>query len=239
VLNLLKKHCKVMKNYLILMLLGTFFSVQIYSQSMLDVSIGTSHQDNFFANIAFRKQVSPKFRIGLEAQYGAVKYRLIEAKPIREGYAATVSIPLTVRLYEKERIRLDFYAKPGARFQGVLDPDKNDIRDSLLTSTAFAFDPALLVTIKLNEKLNLQSGVSFPVFFQFNPSAIFENVYAGMIHLGLNYKVSNKSAVFFKSAFGPAAGGDGDTQKFGKSFQAGIRYNLGSKTAPSFIEPSF
>jgi hypothetical protein len=228
-----------MKNYLILMLLGTFYSVQTYSQSMLDVSIGTSHQDNFFANVAFRKQVSPKFRIGLEAQYGAVKYRLIEAKPIREGYAATVSIPLTVRLYEKERIRLDFYAKPGVRFQGVLDPDKNDIRDSLLTSTAFAFDPALLVTIKVNEKFNFQSGVSFPVFFQFNPSAIFENVYIGMLHLGLNYNTSNKSTLFIKTSFGPAAGGDGDTQKFGKAIQAGIRYNLGNKTAPSFIEPSF
>jgi hypothetical protein len=215
------------------------FADRIAAQSMVDLSVGTSHQDNFFTNIAYRYQVSEKFRIGFEAQYGAPKYRFVEAKPIREGYSGTISIPLTLRLYEKEQIRLDFYTKVGMRFQGILDPDKNDKRDSILNSTAFAFEPGLLVTVMVNEKLNFQSGVTFPVLFQTSPSSIFENVYPGMIHLGVNYKSSEKRTVFVKTLFGGATGGDGDTQKFGWSLQAGLRFNFGQKPSSSFVEPSF
>jgi hypothetical protein len=215
------------------------FADRIAAQSMVDISVGTSHQDNFFTNIAYRYQVSEKFRIGFEAQYGAPKYRFVEAKPIREGYSGTISIPLTLRLYEKEQIRLDFYTKVGMRFQGILDPDKNDKRDSILNSTAFAFEPGLLVTVMVNEKLNFQSGVTFPVLFQTSPSSIFENVYPGMIHLGVNYKSSEKRTVFVKTLFGGATGGDGDTQKFGWSLQAGLRFNFGQKPSSSFVEPSF
>jgi hypothetical protein len=215
------------------------FADKIAAQSMVDISVGTSHQDNFFTNIAYRYQVSEKFRIGFEAQYGAPKYRFVEAKPIREGYSGTISIPLTLRLYEKEQIRLDFYTKVGMRFQGILDPDKNDKRDSILNSTAFAFEPGLLVTVMVNEKLNFQSGITFPVLFQTSPSSIFENVYPGMIHLGVNYMSSEKRTVFVKTLFGGATGGDGDTQKFGWSLQAGLRFNFGQKPSSSFVEPSF
>jgi hypothetical protein len=215
------------------------FADRMAAQSMVDISVGTSHQDNFFTNIAYRYQVSEKFRIGFEAQYGAPKYRFVEAKPIREGYSGTVSVPLTLRLYEKEQIRLDFYTKVGMRFQGILDPDKNDKRDSILNSTAFAFEPGLLVTVMVNEKLNFQSGITFPVLFQTSPSSIFENVYPGMIHLGVNYKSSEKRTVFVKTLFGGATGGDGDTQKFGWSLQAGLRFNFGQKPSSSFVEPSF
>jgi hypothetical protein len=226
-------------------LLPIFFAMflllnsKISAQSMIDVSVGTSHQDNFFTNLAYRYAVSDKFRIGAEFQYGTPKYRLIEAKPIREGYAATFAVPLTLRMYEKDQIRMDFYAKAGLRFQGVLDPDKNDIRDSTLTSTALNFEAGLLLTVKVNEKLNLQSGVTFPVFYQFSPSAIFENVYPGMLHLGGNYMISEKSTVFVKTAFGAALGGSGDTQKFGWSHQIGVRFNLGERPNSNFVEPSF
>jgi hypothetical protein len=77
-------------------------------------------------------QVSNKFRVGIERQYGAAKYRLIHAKPITTGYASSLGLPLTIRLYKKEQIRLDLYAKLGVRFQGALDPDNNDERDSVL-----------------------------------------------------------------------------------------------------------
>jgi hypothetical protein len=212
---------------------------KITAQSMVDVSVGNSHQDKFFTNLAYRYAVSDKFRIGMEFQYGAPKYRLIEAKPIREGYAATIGVPLTLRLYDKEQIRLDLYAKPGLRFQGVLDPDKNDIRDSILNSTAFSFEAGLLVTAKLSEKLNLQSGVTFPLFYQIKPSAIFENIYPGLLHFGVNYMATEKSTVFVKTAFGGALGGNGDTQKFGWSLQGGVRFTIGEKTNANFVEPSF
>lgn len=215
------------------------FTQQVSAQSMLDVSVGTSHQDNFFTNVAYRCQVSDKFRIGLEAQYGTPKYRFVDAKPIREGHSGTISVPLTLRLYEKERIRLDLYTKAGLRFQGVLDPDKNDTRDSILSSTAFVFEPGLLVTVQLSEKLNLQSGVTFPAIFQISPSALFENVYPGLLHLGINHKSSDKRIVFAKALFGGATGANGDSQKFGWSLQAGIRFNIGKRPTPSFVEPTF
>jgi hypothetical protein len=216
-----------------------FCTQWVSAQSMLDISVGTSHQDNFFTNAAYRYQVSDKFRIGFETQYGAPKYRFVEAKPIREGYSGTVSVPLTLRLYEKEQIRLDFYTKIGMRFQGVLDPDNNSNRDSILSSTAFVFEPGLLVTVKLNEKLNFQSGVTFPAIIQTGPSSIFENVYPGLLHLGANYQSTEKRIVFAKALFGGAVGGNGDTQKFGWSLQAGLRFNFGQKTSASFVEPTF
>lgn len=206
---------------------------------MFDVSVGTSNQDNFLTNLAYRRQVSDKFRIGLEAQFSSPRYRFINAKPITEGYASTISIPLTLRLYEREKIRLDLYTKAGLRFQGVLDPDNNDKRDSLLTSTAFLFEPGLLVTVKLNEKLNFQSGITFPALFQLSPSFIFENVYPGLLHLGINHQSSARRTVFAKALFGGATGGNGDTQKFGWSLQAGVRFNLGKRPGASFVEPSF
>ena len=222
------------------LLFSVFLSVaKTTAQSMVDVSVGTSHQDKFFGNIAYRYQLNERLRIGVEAQFGSVNYRLIDAKVIKSGYVGTIGVPLTLRLYEKERIRLDLYGKLGARLQGVLDPDGNDKRDSLLNSTALALDLGLLVTVQLNDRLNLQSGFSFPTYFQVAPTALFENTYVPILHLALNQKISSKNVLFLKTAFGAAVGGDGDTQKFGQSVQAGVRFNLGSAENASFVEPSF
>lgn len=225
-------HCLIVLSTLL-------FAEKIVAQSMVDISVGTSHQDAFFANLAYRYQVSEKFRIGIESQVGSVKYRLIDAKVIKEGYSTSVGVPLTIRLYQKDQIRLDLYTKIGGRFQGVLDPDKNDKRDSVLNSTALIFEPGLLVTVKLSEKLNIQSGVTFPVLYQVRPTALFENAYPAFIHLSLNQKMGANNILFVKTAFGSALGGSGDTQKFGKSIQAGIRFNFGQKENSSFVEPSF
>ena len=231
-----------MKNKFLLSVLAIIiclFKQELSAQSMLDVSVGTSLQDNFFTTAAYRYQVSDKFRIGLEAQFGATKYRLMQAKAITRGNVSTISVPLTLRLYEKEQLRLDFYAKVGMRFQSLSDPTAQEIKDSLDNSTAFVFEGGLLVTVKLSEKLNMQSGVTFPVAFQTSPSPIFENVYPGMLHLGFNYKSSAKSTLFAKSLVGGAVGGNGDTQKLGWSFQGGMRFNFGQKSTPSFVEPTF
>jgi hypothetical protein len=215
-------------------------SVQkVSGQSMLDVSVGTSLQDNFFTTAAYRYQVSDKFRIGLEAQFGSTQYRLMQAKAVTRGNASTFSVPLTLRLYEKEQLRLDFYTKVGMRFQSLSEPTAKEVTDSLDKSTAFVFEGGLLVTVKLSEKLNLQSGVTFPVAFQTSPSAIFENVYPGMLHLGFNYKTTEKSTIFAKSLVGGSVGGSGDTQKLGWSLQGGVRFNFGQKTTPTFVEPTF
>ena len=209
------------------------------AQSILDISVGTSHQDKFFGNLAYRYQINEKLRIGFESQFASPKYRFIDAKVIKTGYVATTSIPLTVRLYQKQQIRLDLYTRVGARFLGVIDPDGNDKPDSVLNATAFVFESGLLITVQLNDGLNFQSGFTFPVFYQIQPSGLLENVYVPIVHLGLNQKIGSKNVLFIKTAFGAAVGGDGDTQKFGKTIQAGIRFNLGSKKNPTFVEPSF
>jgi hypothetical protein len=231
-----------MKNRFLLSVMAIvlcLFKQELSAQSMLDVSVGTSLQDNFFTTVAYRYQVSDKFRIGLEAQFGSTKYRLMQAKAITRGSVSTISVPLTLRLYEKEQLRLDFYTKVGMRFQSLSNPTTQEVKDSLDNSTAFIFEGGLLVTVKLSEKLNLQSGVTFPVAFQTSPSAIFENVYPGMLHLGFNYKSSEKSTVFAKSLVGGGLGGNGDTQKLGWSLQGGVRFNFGQKSTPSFVEPTF
>jgi hypothetical protein len=220
--------------YAMFLLLGS----KISAQSMIDISAGTSHQDNFFTNIAYRYSVSDKFRIGVESQIGSVQYRLVEAKPIKAGSATNIGIPLTVRMYQKSKIRMDFYAKPGIRLQSAPSFD-NGKKDSAVNSTAISFDGGLLLTAKLSDKFNLQSGVNFPLFYEVNPSAIFENIYPGVLNFGGNYSISNKSSVFAKTAFGSALGGSGDTQKFGWTIQAGMRFSLGQKVTNNFVEPSF
>lgn len=206
---------------------------------MLDVTVGTSNMDNFMTNIALRRQVSDRFRIGLEVQYGAPRYRFVEARPIREGYSGMVSLPLSLRLYEKDRIRLDFYSRAGIRFQGVIDPDNNDTQDSTLRSTAFVLDPGLIVTAGLTPKIDLQSGITFPFAFQVAPSTLFEALHAPLVYAGLNFKATENRSFFIKTQFGAAFGADGDTYKFSYTLQGGVRFALGTTPLRAVLEPTF
>lgn len=227
-----KVHCLIVLSILL-------FADKISAQSMVDLSVGTSRQDVFFANIAYRYQVSEKFRIGVETQFGSPLYRFIDAKLIKKGSVATIAVPLTLRIYEKEKIRLDFYSKIGLRFMSTDEVDLGNKLGGDRSSTAMIFEPGLLVTVKLSEELNLQSGLTVPTVFQVSPTTMLENVYPLLIHVSLNKQISSSKTIFVKTAFGPATGGDGDTQKFATSIQAGIRFNFGSKQTPSFVEPSF
>jgi hypothetical protein len=209
------------------------------AQTMIDLSAGTSLMDRFSINAAARYQVGERFRIGAELQYGAPRYRFIEAKPITAGYAAMVSMPLSVRLYQKDRLRLDFYGRAGLRFQGVIDPDENDARDTVLNSTAVMLDPGLIATVRLTEKLDLQSGLTVPVVFQVNPSGLFEALHGPLIYAGLSARVAENRVLFFKSQIGAAFGADGDTYKYTWGLQAGVRFALGSKPVSGFVEPTF
>ena len=117
-------------------LLVAFIFQKGQAQSIVDVGFGASNMDNFFTNVAYRYQVNDNFRIGLETQFSSTKYRFVEAKPFEKGYATTISIPLSFKITEQERIRLDGFVKPSFRFQGIIDPDNNGIEDSLLNSRA-------------------------------------------------------------------------------------------------------
>src|SRR6187551_1253076 len=142
-------------------------------QNMLDFSIGTSNADYAFGTIAYRRQVTERFRLGLEIQFGSVRYRFIEAKPITEGYSTMISVPILYRLYETGHIRLDLYSRVGVRFQGVIDPDNNDVRDETLTSTAMNLEPGFMVSIPISKKWMIHSGVTLPNLFELSPEFLF------------------------------------------------------------------
>lgn len=211
------------------------------AQSLIDVGFGASNMDKFFTNVAYRYQVNDNFRIGLETQLASPKYRFVGAKPFEKGYATTISIPLSFKITEQERIRLDGFVRPGLRFQGIIDPDNNGIEDSLFNSRAVLFEAGLLVNVKLTEKLNLSSGILLPAAFEIAPTSLFE--YMGTPNLigGLSYLASPKSIVFLKGITGPAFGASGDTYKYILSVQAGVRFAFGKNpnSKSLLIEPSF
>jgi hypothetical protein len=216
--------------------------IQIASaQSIVDISGGASSMDNYFTNLSYRRQVSDNFRIGFELQYGSPKYRFVEAKPFEKGYAWSLSVPLSFKLAEQERIRLDGFVRPGFRFQGIIDPDNNGIEDSLLNSRAVLFEAGLLVNVKLTEKLNLSSGVLLPTAFEIAPTSLFEYMGTPNFTGGLSYLASPKTIVFIKGITGPAFGASGDTYKYIWSAQAGVRFALGKNptTKSLLLEPSF
>ncbi|MFN7593155.1 MAG: hypothetical protein ACK5QZ_07385 [Bacteroidota bacterium] len=224
-----------------LAILALLFIQNASAQSIVDISGGASSMDNYFTNLSYRRQVSDNFRIGFELQYGSPKYRFVEAKPFEKGYAWSLSVPLSFKLAEQERIRLDGFVRPGFRFQGIIDPDNNGIEDSLLNSRAVLFEAGLLVNVKLTEKLNLSSGVLLPTAFEIAPTSLFEYMGTPNFSGGLSYLASPKTIVFIKGITGPAFGASGDTYKYIWSAQAGVRFALGKNptTKSLLLEPSF
>ncbi|MFN4881615.1 MAG: hypothetical protein ACK5AS_00725 [Bacteroidota bacterium] len=224
-----------------LAILALLFIQNASAQSIVDISGGASSMDNYFTNLSYRRQVSDNFRIGFELQYGSPKYRFVEAKPFEKGYAWSLSVPLSFKLAEQERIRLDGFVRPGFRFQGIIDPDNNGIEDSLLNSRAVLFEAGLLVNVKLTEKLNLSSGVLLPTAFEIAPTSLFEYMGTPNFTGGLSYLASPKTIVFIKGITGPAFGASGDTYKYIWSAQAGVRFALGKNptTKSLLLEPSF
>ncbi|MFN5213725.1 MAG: hypothetical protein ACK5DY_03835 [Bacteroidota bacterium] len=224
-----------------LAILALLFIQNASAQSIVDISGGASSMDNYFTNLSYRRQVSDNFRIGFELQYGSPKYRFVEAKPFEKGYAWSLSVPLSFKLAEQERIRLDGFVRPGFRFQGIIDPDNNGIEDSLLNSRAVLFEAGLLVNVKLTEKLNLSSGVLLPTAFEIAPTSLFEYMGTPNFTGGLSYLASPKTIVFIKGITGPAFGASGDTYKYIWSAQAGVRFAVGKNptTKSLLLEPSF
>lgn len=223
-----------------LALLNACIPYKVFAQSLVDVGFGASTMDRYFINLAYRHQISDNLRAGFEIQLSSPKYRFIEAKPIEEGYATSLSIPLSFKITEQERIRLDGFVRPGVRFQGVIDPDNNGVRDSILNSTAVLFDAGLIVNVQLTEKLNLNSGVLLPAGFEIAPTSLFEYLGTPNFTGGLSYLASSKSILFLKGITGPAFGASGDTYKYIWSVQGGIRIAFGKN--PNYksllIEPS-
>jgi hypothetical protein len=236
------KHDMMQHSKKVIGLIGFLYSLlsgSVAAQNLFDISVGISNQDRFATQIAFRRQVSTRLRIGVEGQLGQPRYRFIDAKPITTGYFSQISLPTSVRLYESSPMRLDFFAKPGLRFQGVIDPDENDTRDSLLSSTTATIDVGLLATVMVSEKFHFQGGITFPTVFQLRPSSLFESNTTAL-HGSLSYRMRPNSIFFVKTQIGNAFGGDGDTQKFLWTLQTGVRFAIGKsqRDNPLVLEPS-
>lgn len=210
-----------------------------HAQTYVDASVGTSNQDVGFVNLALRKQFSEKFRAGLELQTAAVKYRFIGAKVIDEGQSTTLSLPLSLRLYQFNRLRLDFYGRVGLRYQSVAEQFATEKKLSDNTAVGFNAEPGLQVSLALSERLNLQSGVTLPNLFEVSPEFLYENNVSNLF-FGLGHQLSPKAIFMFKANAGPAAGASGDSQKFNWGVQAGIRFSLnGSGAAALRLDPTF
>lgn len=211
-----------------------------WGQGLLDLSVGTSFQDNFAAQVTYSQQFSKKFRAGIGVQYGLPTYRFVGAKPFQNtGYSYTIAVPLTLELVRQEKIQLLGLLKLGARFQGVIDPDGNDQRDSILASTAVLGEIGLLINIPISERVNIQSGVSFPIVYELSPNSLLEYQLTN-IHAGVSYALE-KQVFFLKGSMGAAFGASGDTYKFIWIAQAGVRLQFGESKSPNtrFIETSF
>lgn len=224
---------KKLKKFIIAGLI-TFGAFSIYAQTLLDISTGTSQQDNFAFQATLRSQITARFRAGIQFQYGLPRYRFVSAMPFRDkGYSTTLAVPLTFRINDNDDIQLSLFIKTGMRFQGIIDPDENNRMDSVFRSTAITFEPGLLVNIPFGEKMDLQSGITFPLFYEVVPTLLFENQ-TTLLHTGISYKTGNYSQAFIKANMGSAWGANGDSQKFLWSAQVGLRFTLGKNKNKSF-----
>lgn len=224
---------------LLLMLLFSSISAASFGQAFLDLSAGASFQDNFNMQFAIRKQFSPKFQGGFEFQYGNPKYRFVETKVMREGYAYSISLPTSILLSQEERIDLYGIARLGARFQGIIDPDGNDMRDSLLSSTAIVGEFGLISCFEVSEKIALQGGATYQLAYEISPQSLSEYGWL-KLHFGGALNL-NKSTVFLHTNIGNAFGASGDTYKYIWSTEIGIRFSLTESLTKrgTFIQQSF
>ncbi|MEM1000163.1 MAG: hypothetical protein AAGN35_24120 [Bacteroidota bacterium] len=210
------------------------------AQTWLDLSVATSAADRIQNSLALRHQFSKRFRAGLELQASHPRYRFIEARPIREGYSFAFSLPLRLTIQESKRMRLDLFGRLGGRIQGIIDPDENDQRDSILNSAAVLVEPGLLITIKASDRLHFLTGITFPILYEVSPGRLLENQ-TNAIRAGASYRLGDRSVLFAQALTGPATGASGDSHKYHWGLHAGVRFRLaGERSATELsIAPSF
>ena len=222
------------------LLITILFKPSANAQTVLDVSVGTSFQDEYNVQLVARQQFTEKLQVGLELQSGSPRYRFVSAREvIREGYSYTASIPVSFRLASEEKIQLFGIGRLGARFQGIIDPDENDMRDSVLASSALIGELGLASSFQVSEKISLQAGMSVPVVYEISPNTLMEYTWV-KLHFGGTWNTS-KADLFLHSNIGNAFGASGDTYKYIWSVEAGVRFALGKATKESFqfIQTSF
>ena len=209
-------------------------SHQVRAQAILDLSVGSSFQDNFNSQLAIRNQFGSKFQAGFEFQYGIPKYRFIETRELRDGYTLAITLPGALQIQNDENIQLYVVGRLGMRFQG-----DNESGDSSRSSSAILYEVGLLTTFRVFENVQMQSGISLPSAYEISPSEISEYTWS-KLHLGASSKL-NGLTLFVHTNIGAAFGASGDTYKYIWSAEAGVRIPFGELKNSAFklIHPSF
>jgi hypothetical protein len=210
-----------------ILLLSIFWSISTQAQSIIDIGIGSSQQDDIAIQVNYGKQLTPKFTAGIQFQYGMPNYRFISGITFQDkGYSMAINAPLLLKINSENKLQLNLLLKPGMRVQGV-KPEETNNTNGDYRSTAIVFEPGLLLNISINDKLNIQSGVTFPIIYEVVPMVLFENQ-TTLLHAGGNYTITNKLGIFLNGNMGSAWGSSGDSQKFLWSGQMGLRWDINS-----------
>ncbi|MEL6674779.1 MAG: hypothetical protein AAFR61_21405 [Bacteroidota bacterium] len=220
-----------------LLILSLVLGFQLPAQTQLSLTLGRSQQDNFLTHLNVSQVVNDRLSLGFSGQFGSPNLRFIEAKPIQdEGYAVSLALPGSFKLTESGKTQVFAFFQLGYRWQGIFDPDGNDMRDSILNSQALLGEIGLMVVRELGPRLNLQSGISFPIAYELQPTRLFENM-TTLIHAGLFYELESSALLYLRGTMGPSFGASGDSQKFLWSVQAGMAFSL-SGSVQSFTFPT-
>jgi len=218
------------KNRNVVLLFSILWSISTQAQSVLDIGFGSSQQDDIAIQVNYSKPLTPKFTVGIQYQYGMPNYRFISGITFKDkGYSTAISAPLLFKINSDNKLQLKLLLKPAVRFQGVKPEETNNVNGDYKT-TALMFESGLILNIPFNNKLNIQSGVTFPIIYEVVPTALFENQ-TTLLHAGVNYKIANNLRVFFNGNMGSSWGASGDSQKFSWSGQMGISWNIKSSNS--------
>ena len=197
-------------NRSIILLLSIFLGISTQAQSVLDIGIRSSQQDDIEIQANYGKQFSPKFSVGIQFQYGMSNYRFISGITFQDkGYSMTINAPLLFKINSDNKLQLNLLLKPGLRLQGVKPEETNNVNGDF-KSTAIMFEPALLLNNPINGHSNVQSGVTFPIVYEVSPIVLFENQ-TTLLHAGANVKAGKNLRMFFNGNMGSAFGASGDS----------------------------
>ncbi|MEL6633352.1 MAG: hypothetical protein AAFQ83_17930 [Bacteroidota bacterium] len=198
-----------------------------YGQWAVDLQGGTSKADTYYGRISATYFATQGLRLGLDYHVGAYQYRFIDARQVEGAAVQIISLQAGIKIAENDFLRLDLMLKPGLRFQQA--PPESALPNYPFdqNSTAFVFDPGLLVTLKASDKLTFHTGANFHTAVQLDPEPLFEQFPSSFILAGANYVLGDHISLFTSNMFGPASGAAGDSEKFFWQLRAGIRFAFG------------
>ncbi|MEM6344691.1 MAG: hypothetical protein AAF927_12450 [Bacteroidota bacterium] len=206
--------------------LGGLFSLQAQN---LHLQVGSSNQDDFFVKAGLQGSFGERWNLGVEGQWSQYNYRFIGAKVVPAGNASWVGVSASYKAYKSDALHLDFYLRPRLRFISFAE----DIEPN--RSTSLEIDPALILTMPLGDRLQIQSGVILKTIYELSPEPLLEQQLSSIILLGFNYAPTDRLAISLQGQAGPASGAGGDSMKFYSFLQVGLAYSFGERSVLSSL----